>query len=244
MIGPLISAGANLVGGIMSQNAQQDYNAQQLHQTELNRKTQEEFAKKGIRWKVADAKAAGIHPLYALGAQTSSFSNVSLGGVPETGLAQGLANAGQDISRAVNATRTQPERDAAFTKTVQDLSLVEMGLKNELLASQIAKLKTTINPAMPTLGDPVPEAKKPEDRPQLYVQGRKLSTDPGTSPAKAWEDALGDDITSPGFWPNAFGIAKSTMAQMSALDWLRIASQASPSGLARYNWGAIPKSWR
>lgn len=33
-----------------------------------NIKLQKQFAQTGIQWKVADAKKAGIHPVYALGA--------------------------------------------------------------------------------------------------------------------------------------------------------------------------------
>ncbi|MEM3753884.1 MAG: hypothetical protein QW518_08940 [Thermofilaceae archaeon] len=39
-----------------------------------NVKFQKRFAKQGIQWRVADAEKAGIHPLYALGAQTASFT--------------------------------------------------------------------------------------------------------------------------------------------------------------------------
>jgi hypothetical protein len=38
-----------------------------------------EFAKMGIRWKVNDAKAAGLHPLAALGAHTSSGPTFAVG---------------------------------------------------------------------------------------------------------------------------------------------------------------------
>lgn len=39
---------------------------------------QEEFAREGISWRVADAKKAGVHPLFALGAQLPSFNPVSV----------------------------------------------------------------------------------------------------------------------------------------------------------------------
>lgn len=51
---------------------------------EYNAALQREFAQHGIQWKVADAQAAGVHPLYALGGGTPSFSpgaSVSEGGV-------------------------------------------------------------------------------------------------------------------------------------------------------------------
>ena len=44
------------------------------HQGRMNRNMQKLFAQRGIQWKVADSKAAGINPLVALGAQTHSFS--------------------------------------------------------------------------------------------------------------------------------------------------------------------------
>jgi len=140
MLGNIISAGANIVGGILGSNDKKK-----------DRQLQKDFAQQGIRWKVADAKAAGIHPLAALGAQTMSYSPVSIGG---PSVASGLAAAGQDISRAVNATRGGGERLDAYTKTIQDLNLRRMGLENDLLASQIAKINTAgTPPAMPGTGD-------------------------------------------------------------------------------------------
>lgn len=203
MLGPLISAGASIAGGLINRSSTQATNEMSIHQGNLNRAAQEEFAKKGIRWRVADARAAGIHPLYALGAQTTSFSPVSVGLSTDTSLGSGVASAGQDISRAINATRTGPERDAAFAKTIQDLQLTNMGLQNEQLAAQIAKLKASINPPMPTLetaatpAAPIGEEKKPEDRPQLMYRGRKILTDPGTSNVSSKTDRWGDEGVIP-----------------------------------------------
>lgn len=128
MLGELISAGASLVGGIMGNNSQKQ-------QAKANAKMQKEFAQHGIRWKVADAKAAGIHPLAALGAQTVSFTPQAIG----SDLSTGIANAGQDIGRAINSTRTQGERVDAYTKSMQLMSLQRAGLENELLKSQLIR---------------------------------------------------------------------------------------------------------
>lgn len=38
---------------------------------------QKEFAQKGIQWRVDDAKAAGLHPIYALGGSAANYSPVS-----------------------------------------------------------------------------------------------------------------------------------------------------------------------
>lgn len=65
--GLALSAGANLLGGLMGSKSTKDANAQ-------NYAMNKEFAQHGISWKVADAKRAGIHPLAAIGAQTNSPS--------------------------------------------------------------------------------------------------------------------------------------------------------------------------
>ena len=66
-IGGAIGGALGLIGAGQSQAS-----AERLNQ--LNYEHQKEFAQNGIRWKVADAKAAGLHPLAALGASTASYS--------------------------------------------------------------------------------------------------------------------------------------------------------------------------
>lgn len=141
MLPALIAAGSSLIGGLLGSR-----------EKSKDRAAQKEFATHGVRWKVADAKAAGLHPLAALGAQTSSFSPVSVGG---SSLSSGFAAAGQDIARAVDATRTQGEKVSAYAKTIQDLNVQRMGLENELLSSQIAKVRQAgTPPPFPSTNDP------------------------------------------------------------------------------------------
>lgn len=125
MLGSIIGAVGNVIGGLFGESGKEKEIA-----------AQKEFAKKGIRWRVEDARAAGVHPALALGASTASFSPVGLG----SSMAEGLAGASQDIGRAIDATRTVPEKIDAFTQATQALTLNRMGLENELLASQIRKL--------------------------------------------------------------------------------------------------------
>lgn len=188
MLGALISAGSSLLGGFLNRKSTEENNNRLIQQAELNRQMQYEFAQNGIRWKVDDAKAAGIHPLYALGASTQSYSPVSVGTAADSSFGSGLASAGQDISRAINATRTSSERSEAVTKTVQDLELTNMGLKNELLATQIAKLKAAPNP-------PMPDGKSESgDRDlQLWEGEPKVSTPKVEAKQEKIEDEYGDD---------------------------------------------------
>lgn len=126
-----------------------------LEARDRDERLQKEFAQQGIQWRADDARRAGIHPLAAMGAQTMSFSsNV---GTPQwsspkvspyagASMGSAVAQAGQDISRAFQATRTEVQRQEAVNKTAQDLSLQRMGLENQLLASQIAKINQPATP--------------------------------------------------------------------------------------------------
>lgn len=142
MIGNLIAAGASLVGGIMGQRSQEKT-------AEKNIQLQKDFAQQGVQWKVADAKAAGIHPLYALGANTHSFAPVSVG----DSLSPAIANAGQDIGRAVNAVSDPSTRVNGIQKALQGLALERAGLENEVLRSQIRRNNSAgTPPPVPTPG--------------------------------------------------------------------------------------------
>lgn len=80
-----------------------------------NEALQREFAQMGIRWKVQDAEAAGLHPLYALGGSGAAFAPSPAlvhGSSPEVKPALRdpsppvgyLGSMGQEIGRALSAT--------------------------------------------------------------------------------------------------------------------------------------------
>jgi len=93
-----------------------------------------EFAKNGVKWRVEDAERAGVHPLYALGATGASYSpTISTFSTSNLKNSTGdhIRNMGQDLSRAMYATKTQAEREAAM------LQLEGMKLDNEFKRLQI-----------------------------------------------------------------------------------------------------------
>lgn len=139
LLGALAGPALGLVGTLMG-------NAQRQQGQERELEAQKEFAQSGVRWKVEDAKKAGIHPLAALGAQTASYAPIGIG---DNDLSAGFSAAGQDLSRALDATRTFPEKLDAVGKTMQGLQLQRMGLENELLQAQIAKTRATSAPPFP-----------------------------------------------------------------------------------------------
>lgn len=97
--GALVGAGSSLLGGVLGRSSSNRVAREQMAM-------QREFAQMGIRWKVEDAKAAGLHPLFALGANTPSYSPVQ--NVDPMGAA--LAEAGQSVGRAVASQETVSQR--------------------------------------------------------------------------------------------------------------------------------------
>lgn len=146
--GSAIMAGSNLLGGFLGERGADSRNEASLGVARENMAMQREFAQHGIRWKVADAKAAGVHPLYAIGAPPLNYSPVSVGlNEPSFGMAEALARTGQDIGRSIQATRSGEERLAAAYDAVR---LENMGLQNDLLRSQIARFNSAqVGPGLP-----------------------------------------------------------------------------------------------
>lgn len=62
---------------------------------------QREFAQHGVRWRVEDAVAAGLHPLFALGANVPQFSPVSMAFPQVVGSRRGESGGFGDAARAV-----------------------------------------------------------------------------------------------------------------------------------------------
>lgn len=188
--------------------ASERINASALADKDIDRALQREFAQMGIRWRVGDAKAAGIHPIYALGGSGASYSPspISLD-VPKSGTGTGsaayaasappsvgnplgnaLAAGGQDISRALMAVNTQLQRDTAFENTMKDLAIRKGTLELDAMVSQIARTRSQLGPPMQS----VPEASKFEDRPKLMAGGYNWLTDPMTVNAEDYEKRYGE----------------------------------------------------
>lgn len=133
--------------------------------------------KKGIQWRVADAKAAGVHPIYALGAPAFSPAVSSVG----DNLAGDISSMGQDISRAVDATLSSGQRATAYEESVERLNLQRLGLENELLASQIKKINQAGHP---------PALAGPQDK--ILIKGQEVIRNPGWSDAQVITDRYGE----------------------------------------------------
>lgn len=130
MWGDIIGAGISAVSKWFGGEADRKQ-ADEINQRNIA--LQREFAQSGIQWKVEDAKKAGVHPLYAIGAPTTSFSPVTVGS------SSPLGDMGQDIGRAVSATMNSEEKVGAISTKMAEAQLENQLLQNQKLASDIAK---------------------------------------------------------------------------------------------------------
>lgn len=137
--GAIAGGAASVIGDIYSAEANKD-----MAESSANLQTQ--FAKKGIRWKVKDALAAGVHPLYAMGAQTHSFSPMAVG---DTSAGTALSNLGQSMSRAAMASSTQDEKTlAALSIRQAEANLEGQHLENQYKQKQLDQIGLS-KPALP-----------------------------------------------------------------------------------------------
>lgn len=139
----IFDIGKELISGNQDRQQQKEQNRLNAELNASNEALQREFAQQGIRWKVADAEAAGIHPLAALGAQTFGFAPHQVG---ESALppAVNFRNMGQNLSRSWGATRTAEERMA------ERLRLENMQLQNDMLREDLrSRVNDATNPGFP-----------------------------------------------------------------------------------------------
>lgn len=142
-----IDTGMKLYEGEQNRDLQRESNDRSERLAREQMAKQEEFAKMGIRWKVDDAVAAGLHPLAALGTTGPSFSPVSaVFNAPVEDRYSRLSEMGQNIARAVRSGETPEERMAS------QLRLENMRLQNKLLESQISSVANTNSPPVPVAG--------------------------------------------------------------------------------------------
>lgn len=143
------SGGASIYDGMMDRRDADTTRRMNQDNYDRSDSLQREFAQNGISWKVQDAERAGIHPLFALGAQGASYSPSTFiaGDLPRRNTFSSLASMGQDVSRAVFATAPQRKRDAAMF----ELNREQGELENAILRHKLSQMRA-VGPAMPLSG--------------------------------------------------------------------------------------------
>lgn len=121
-VGDIVNVPFN-IAALRNSRADREY---QRGQDQLNRQMQYDFAQNSIKWRVADAKQAGIHPLAALGISPSSaqpvYSSASSDGVSNAygemarSFGQALSNL-QLENLAAQVDKTKAETQAIQSQT-------------------------------------------------------------------------------------------------------------------------------
>lgn len=148
---PLISAVmSSLIARDQQKEATWRANQKADEISDKNIAMQKEFAQSGIRWRVADAKAAGLHPLAALGTQGASFSPVHQDVQADFSSADMTRSMGQDISRAMQAALSNPEKQLNKLQLASAQAQLEgLTLDNQLKASRLRQLNDP-SPGVPS----------------------------------------------------------------------------------------------
>lgn len=123
----------DVITGLFNKDASENAGA-------LNYAAQKEFAQNGLQWKAADARAAGLHPLAAIGGSGAAFSpSFAAGQMPNLDMSglfddmDSMGPSGQDTSRAQRATISDYDRE------MQAATLRNQQLHNALIEGQLAE---------------------------------------------------------------------------------------------------------
>lgn len=104
-IGTAIGAGVGLLGGVLS-------NMSHEKQADRGYAEQREALQHGISWRVADAKAAGIHPLYALGSPPMSVAPI----VTQDAIGPAIQQMGQSMTDISRSTLNEQQKATQFAE--------------------------------------------------------------------------------------------------------------------------------
>jgi len=202
-LGAIIGGIGSVVGGLLGQKSQSDANQAPRDIASDNIAMQREFAQSGIRWKVADAKAAGIHPLYALGANTHSFAPVSVQTDSSSPMGNAISDMGQNIGRAISATKTQQERELSALQLASAKADVEgKALDNQIRASQLKNLSLS-TPPMPSGNDATAFIPGQGNSPLVKIDpSKRVASQPGRPAQEAgWRPDVSYSRTDTGLAP-------------------------------------------
>lgn len=197
-----------LIGGLFGSKDTDKRNEQAAVNQQQEYERQKEFAQMGIRWKAADAKAAGLHPLAAIGSAGASYSPTVL--MPESsgnasriseGISGALQSMGQNTVRAQVATQTATERK------LEDLAIRNAELRNSALELELAARTASLlgqpaNPPAPTAAGPSARAVgsiKIEPSTQISASSRNAGVEAASTPlTKSYriDNALGIRLPS------------------------------------------------
>lgn len=129
MFGSIVSGALGMIGANKQNKAIAKANQQ-------NRDMQYDFAKNSLQWKADDARAAGLHPLAALGAQGYS---PTIGSMPES-VQPDYSSAAANISNAISNRRAQSQAQKQLNmENARNNMVAYAQVQKELAQAQLYK---------------------------------------------------------------------------------------------------------
>lgn len=160
-IGNFIGGVGKAVTGVLGIGSQKDANQANADFARQQLEYQKELAKNQIQWRVDDAKKAGLHPMAALGLNSTSFSPVSLSqqGLDYSSIADGISDMGQSLNYASIKAKDNQQQQVAVRLAQEGVELQNEGLRldNEykrwqlLQAMETGTSQALRSPAAPTV---------------------------------------------------------------------------------------------
>lgn len=149
--GSVLSAGLDFIGANQQRQFQKGENNRQWDLAQQQMQMQKEFAQNGIRWRVQDAEAAGLHPLAALGTMPSSYSPVQAM-FTDAGptYSEPWSRMGQNLYRAYQAQMSPTEKKMEALK-VQNAEKQNDLLDRQIKAADQALLRNQVPPGIPSM---------------------------------------------------------------------------------------------
>lgn len=241
MLGSILgSIGGAVVSGLFGKDRDNSSAEDASFRSEQEYQRQKEFAQMGIRWKAEDAKAAGLHPLAAIGGVGSSYSPTLALPARSSGpdfsdlggrVGDYLSSMGQNTERAQNATKTVEERRLSEL-AIRNAELRNSSLELDLAAKTAALLGQPSNPPMPSAAGP-----------SLSVAGHTLAAvgrsgvkvEPSTSivasPANTGLEAASTPFAKRHNLGRGLGVMLPSQAAAEALEGLGVAQHVAGPAL-------------
>lgn len=185
----IIGAGSALLGGSSSdrsnRHAQDRANAASLASAREDRALQREFAQHGLGWRVDDARAAGLHPLAALGAQLSPFTPGGQGGQTFTGSTKGDAIRAAGAAIAESVARSGKEKAETRLLNAQADLVTQQAVDSQNARLKQVQVNDVVTPDYHKVVDP-------QFTHHTKFLGMNVKSSPLGSDAQTYEDRYGE----------------------------------------------------
>ncbi len=245
ILGTAIGVGASLLGGKLARSSEKSAAGKTQAWNEasynLTKNQFRDLQQKSIQHRVADAKAAGVHPLFALGASASGASPAPfIPGQFESGSAvgEGISAAGRAVGSEISRQTPDYPGQKAVRKRAEIGALERQDAETALTrAQEMQVLSETARATQEANHRRTPEGQIPPDHWKDIVEPGKLTLPGGapwhTSPStrgERWEGEYQEWGNLPAF----YRLIRDTGTNIGVSDWLKSLVTAPGEGYRRY----------